>query len=237
MTITKSITIDCTEAFGSILNAGTGGINVAFDSFAATDVRKTVNLRNLNIQGFDSGITGIRLFGVGTGSQVNIEDCLINGDFSSTATGINDQRTNGSMNINNTTVRNMGVSGIAASSAGAGSVLTTITNSRVINSNNWNRSREQLCDHRQPLGRVCQCRVRPGDRGRRQDGCRFDLWTLNGTGFQATGPLRMSNSDIAFNTTGFTGTVNAFTNNRFSNNGALGTITPVGSTSDPTGQQ
>src|ERR1700759_4594132 len=73
VTITKSITIDCHEVFGSILNAGTGGINVAFDSFAATDVRKTVNLRNIMIQGFDSGTTGIRLFGVGTGSFVNIE--------------------------------------------------------------------------------------------------------------------------------------------------------------------
>src|ERR1700746_474884 len=44
VTITKSITIDCHEVFGSILSAGTDGINIAFDSFAATDVRKTVNL-------------------------------------------------------------------------------------------------------------------------------------------------------------------------------------------------
>src|SRR6476660_8897403 len=55
VTITKSITIDCHEIFASVLNAGTAGINVAFDSFAATDVRKTVNLRNLMVQGFDSG--------------------------------------------------------------------------------------------------------------------------------------------------------------------------------------
>ena len=36
VTITKSITIDCHEVFGSILNAGTNGINIAFDSFAGT---------------------------------------------------------------------------------------------------------------------------------------------------------------------------------------------------------
>src|SRR6185437_5301613 len=68
ITITKSITIDCHEVFGSVLNAGTSGVNIAFDSFAATDARKTVNLRNLMIQGFDSGTSGIHIFGAGTGS-------------------------------------------------------------------------------------------------------------------------------------------------------------------------
>jgi hypothetical protein len=58
VTITKSITIDCHGTFGSILSAGTNGINVAFDSIAPTDVRKTVNIRALAIQGFDSGVTG-----------------------------------------------------------------------------------------------------------------------------------------------------------------------------------
>src|ERR1700746_3660421 len=53
ITITKSITLDCHEELGSILNSGTNGINIAFDSFAATDVRKTVNLRSLMIQGGD----------------------------------------------------------------------------------------------------------------------------------------------------------------------------------------
>src|SRR5436853_7168423 len=33
VTITKSITIDCHEVFASILNAGSNGINIPFDSF------------------------------------------------------------------------------------------------------------------------------------------------------------------------------------------------------------
>jgi hypothetical protein len=237
VTITKSITIDCHEVFGSVLNAGTGGINVAFDSFAATDVRKTVNIRNIMIQGFDSGTTGIRLFGVGSGSQVNIEDCIVNGDFSSTATGINDQRTNGAMSINNTTVRNMGASGIAVSSAGSGSLLATITNTRVINSNNGivaGSNSAIIVNHSQVSANAGAGLV-IGAAGKMI--VNSALITLNGTGFQATGSLRMSNSDIAFNSTGFTGTLNSFTNNRFSNNGTLGTITPIGSTSNPTGQQ
>ena len=50
VTITKSITIDCHEIFASILNSGTNGINIQFNNFAVTDVRKTVRLRNLNHQ-------------------------------------------------------------------------------------------------------------------------------------------------------------------------------------------
>jgi hypothetical protein len=61
--------------------------------------------------------------------------------------------------------------------------------------------------------------------------------THNGVGLQVNGTLRLSNSDVGFNTTGSTGTISSFTNNRFSNNGALGTITPIGSTTNPTGQQ
>src|SRR6478736_2264264 len=36
VTITKSITIDCHEIFGSILHSLTNGINIPFDSFAGT---------------------------------------------------------------------------------------------------------------------------------------------------------------------------------------------------------
>src|ERR1700760_3980042 len=79
VTITKSISLDCHEITGSILNAGTNGVNIAFDSFDPTDTRKTVNLRNLMIQGFDSGLFGIHLLGSGVGSVVNVEDTLITG--------------------------------------------------------------------------------------------------------------------------------------------------------------
>jgi hypothetical protein len=54
VTITKSITIDCGAGqVGSILAAGTNGINV---SAAATDI---VRIRNLSIQGITTGSTGI----------------------------------------------------------------------------------------------------------------------------------------------------------------------------------
>src|ERR1700704_1344370 len=50
LTITKSITVDCHEVFASILNAGTSGIIINFDAFLGTDVRRTVNIRNINFQ-------------------------------------------------------------------------------------------------------------------------------------------------------------------------------------------
>ena len=40
--------------------------------------------------------------------------------------------------------------------------------------------------------------------------------------------LRLSNSTVSFNGTGVNGTVNSFSNNRFVENGAGGTITPIG---------
>jgi hypothetical protein len=60
----------------------------------------------------------------------------------------------------------------------------------------------------------------------------------NGTGiFNSASTVRLSNSDVAFNGTGVSGTVMSFTNNRFSSNGAGGTITAIGGPSNPTGQQ
>lgn len=237
VTITKSITLDCHEVFASILNAGTNGVNIAFDSFATADVRKTVNIRNLNIQGFDSGTQGIHIFGQGTGTSVNIEDCLINGDFSGTATGIFDNRHNGTMTVNNTTVRNMGANGISIFSVNNGSLRVLITNTRIINSNNGIVAGDgsavvvvqSYVSSNAAAGLVTSATGQMN----------VDSTTIahNTTGMQISGAMKMSNSNVSFNPTGFTGTLNSFTNNRFTSNGALGTITPIGSATNPTGQQ
>src|SRR5213075_512893 len=49
VTITKSISIDCHEIFGSVVNAGVAAILINFDAFGAGDAQKTVRLRNLNL--------------------------------------------------------------------------------------------------------------------------------------------------------------------------------------------
>src|SRR6476646_8074489 len=65
VTITKSLTIDCHEVFAGIVHTGTFGVTV---NLAAGDVRKTVRLRNLNFNGFDTGTIGIRIVGAGAGT-------------------------------------------------------------------------------------------------------------------------------------------------------------------------
>jgi hypothetical protein len=112
LTITKSVTIDCHDVFASI-NASSGtGITINFDAFS--DPRKTVRLRNLNINGVDSGNYGIQIIG-SNGGRVLIEDCLVDGFYGSPGRGISDQRTGGgNLAVTNTTVRNVAASGIVA---------------------------------------------------------------------------------------------------------------------------
>ena len=60
----------------------------------------------------------------------------------------------------------------------------------------------------------------------------------NGTGIVSGGIVRLSNTDVSFNATGISGTVSSYGNNRFSGNGSDGTTpTPIGSTSNPSGQK
>src|ERR1043165_3925282 len=136
VTITKSITIDCHEIFASILNAGTNGINIPFDNFTAVgEVRKSVRLRNLNFNGFDSGLIGVSISGAAANTKVFIEDCMIDGDFGGTARGIFDNRSGGgTLEVNNTVVRNMGSTGISiAGTNGSTGVNVSISHSRVFN--------------------------------------------------------------------------------------------------------
>jgi hypothetical protein len=140
VTITKSITIDCHEVFASILNAGTNAINIPFDNFTAVgETRKTVRLRNLNLNGFDSGLIGVNISGSAgtTGTEVFIEDCLIDGDFGGTQAGISDTRAGGGLLVvHNTTVRNIGGNGLIVNpSSGSTSVKVTIAHSRFSNCN------------------------------------------------------------------------------------------------------
>ena len=92
LTITKSITIDCHEVYASSLVAGVTAFNVNFDAFAAGDVRRSVRLRNLNFNGADTGLNGIRILGgaQSANSEVAIEDCMIDGFNGSPGRGISD---------------------------------------------------------------------------------------------------------------------------------------------------
>jgi len=75
VTITKNLTIDGTtgSGFGSILAAGTNGVNVN-DSLTATPNTVIVTLKNLSINGASTGFDGIRFI---SGRQLYVESCHI----------------------------------------------------------------------------------------------------------------------------------------------------------------
>jgi hypothetical protein len=94
VTITKSITISGDGTLAGILAAGTNGVNI---NAGATD---KVVLRNLSIEGFKTGLNGIRFL---AGGELVVENCTIN-NF--TQNGISADMTSGNAKIliSNTTI-------------------------------------------------------------------------------------------------------------------------------------
>jgi hypothetical protein len=124
VTITKSITIDCTGTFGSILNAGgVNGVNVN-----AANIR--VVLRGLSINGAGTGLNGINFI---NGSQLSVERCIIFGQTGNAITvnlGVA-----ADLYVTNTYITTSG-SGIAANSSVA-SVFISVDNTSILNVNQF----------------------------------------------------------------------------------------------------
>jgi hypothetical protein len=250
VTITKSITIDCHEIFASINNDSVNGVNIPFDNFTAVgEVRKTVRLRNINFNGVDDGITGIRITGGANSanSTVIIEDCLIDGNFGGglSGRGIDDVRSGGGrLIVTNTTVRNVGGGAISVSPAsGSTNIQVLLNNVRAYHAGTGAQfgAGTRVVIHDSAFTGNAGAGVLA------QSGAIVNVnrsvMTHNANGAQTTagGLIVLSNSDIAFNTSNGLlngGTVQSFSNNRISNNASPGaTPSPIGSTSNPTGQQ
>lgn len=74
VTITKSITIDCKPTLGGLLASGQNGILINITD--PTDTAKTVRLRGLEINGFSTGFSGVRILAA---DRVYVEDSVIDG--------------------------------------------------------------------------------------------------------------------------------------------------------------
>jgi len=239
VTITKSITIDCHEIFASVLNAGTNGVIINFDSF--TDARKTVRLRNINFNGFDTGLNGIRILGGASGaagSEVFIEGVLIDGNFGGTARGVSDERTGGGeLSISDTTIRDTGATGIAI--AGGTRIDAVLDNVNVQNANFGVAVGSGV--RMMIFGSVFSGNIQAGIHTDSGGEINVDqsVSSNNGIGVQSGGTVRLSNTNVAFNATGIAGTgVLSFGNNRISGNTAAGPVpTLIGAVSNPFGQQ
>jgi hypothetical protein len=259
VTINKSITIEGTQGqgYGSILHTSTTGVTINFDSFSAAnppEANKTVRLRNLNINGSggqagnnSSGFRAIRIVGgaASAGSEVFVEDCVLDGSQKDPGRGIEDVRSGGGrLVVTNTTVRNMLGTGIVVIPAsGSTRIDATIDNVRVHNcgfgivasSGARMAVSNSVISHNTnhgvgvegPLGaaemHVTNCRVASNGTGIRQD---------------AGGTVRVANSDVVFNTSnGTVGTVSSYGNNRFAGNAGSSAVVAIGADTHDKGQQ
>jgi hypothetical protein len=256
VTVTKSVTIEGTagQGYGSILHSQGTGVTINFDFFNAVgETQKSVRLRNLNINGSGGadplkfGFRGIRITGgaAATGTEVIIEDCVIDGSTQSPGRGIEDVRSGGGrLIVTNTTVRNMSGTGIVVIPAtGAVRIDATLDNVRVHNcafgvvassgvrmlvsnsiiSNNTNHGLGVEGPNGAAEMHVTNCRI-----------------ASNATGILQTagGTVRVANSDVVFNTAnGTSGTVNSYGNNRFAGNGGGSAVVAIGADTHDKGQQ
>ena len=127
VTITKSITLDGTGTFASILASLVNGIII---NAASTDV---VTIRGISINGFCNGINGINILQAKT---VNVEDCVI---FRfNTGNGITVNETNDlNLNVRNTVIRDNTLDAINTFTSGAANkVNVTLDNVRLSGSAN-----------------------------------------------------------------------------------------------------
>lgn len=98
VTITKSITLDCTGTQGSILGSLTNGIVV-------NNSTAVVRIRGLSINGASTGLTGIK---VTAAASVSVENTVIDG-FTQSAIAVS----SGTVTVRNSSLRNNGT-GITA---------------------------------------------------------------------------------------------------------------------------
>jgi hypothetical protein len=225
VTITKSITLNCHEVFGSILVSGTPGITIN------AQPADRVILRNLQIQGVNSGTIGVRILAA---AAVSIEDCVIT-QFAQQ--GILDSRTAGNTKL---FIRNTVVSHNAGSGIGLGG--TSPNNVEIENSSSINN----LFGVSTATGNNAMIRrsVFSGNgTGLEADGgavlnVENSAISNNSLGIQAAGTIRLSNSDVTMNATGFSGAAVSYGNNRLLGNTAPGTpVSPAGGATSNLGEQ
>jgi hypothetical protein len=237
VTITKSITLDCTGTFGSILASGTNGIVINIP-VGANDPFRTVRIRGLSINGTGaSGTigtrTGLKGISILQAATVSVEDTVIS-DFSQQ--GINDARsTGGKLFVRNSVIRDNTLAGIVVNSA-------TSNTASIENVHSLNNGQGLATGN---LNKVSV--VRSVFAGNTTNGIESDVGgqvgvdstvvTANNIGLQNSGTMSVSDSEISMNATGASGAFTSFGNNRIFGNTSAGTAPTVGAPSSDHGEQ
>jgi hypothetical protein len=134
LTITKSLSINCSGTLGSVLASGTIGL-VVNDSGSATPGTAVVYLEGLDIDGAGgaTGTTGIRFL---SGASLHVKNLTIRNFTSGSGHGISFQNTNTArLFVENTTISNTGAGAAGAAivvNPGSGvAALAVISNSHL----------------------------------------------------------------------------------------------------------
>lgn len=223
VTITKSITIDCTGTFGSVLVSGTNGIVVAA---AATDV---VRIRGVEFLGLNTGLVGI--FVSGAVGALEVENVNITEFKTGNASGIRFAPTNAGAKlfVKDSVIEDNGVGsttggGIVVVPNG-GSANVQITNTRMMNNSVGLNMVSSGAISGAIQGGMIASNVGNGVTANQSPAAlivTFDGTSIvnNGaTGLENTnGTVRIANTTISRNTTSLTGTVLSFHNNNVAGN-------------------
>jgi hypothetical protein len=224
VTITKSITIDCTSEFGSILSSGTNG--VVINITAVADTKKAVRLRGLSIDGAGTGSNGIRIL---SAISVNVENVAVDGV---TAHGISVETTSGTpkITVDNSVFRGNSGNGINTFITG-GTVALAVSDS-VFNANNvginLSSNTKATVVRSELVNNVTGALAASADLALSQ--C---MVSGNTTGLSALagGTIRLNGNTVTSNTTGLSisgGTILSFSNNMINGNTTNGTPNAFG---------
>jgi hypothetical protein len=209
VTITKSITLNCSATLGSILVAGTPGVTV---NALASD---RIVLRGIQIQGVNSGTIGVRILAAGV---VSIEDSVVT-QF--TQQGISDTRTTGGTKL---FIRNS----VVSHNTGTGIQIAATTNTAEIENTSSINNLFGVQVGSTSLAMIRRSVFSGNGTGIEADafaGINIDNSAIsnNTTGVQGANNIRLSNTDVTFNATGFSGTSVSYGNNRLQGNNTFGT--------------
>src|ERR1700754_80640 len=211
LTITKSVTIDCTGTFGSILSSGSNSITINLNT--TPDPAASVVLRGLSLNGTGGvGAAGLKGVSILSAAVVTLEDMVI---MNHSQQGIADTRTTpGKLFIKNSVIRNNAGVGIAVAATG-GTNKVSIENTHSINNlygvatGNGN----QIKITRSVFSGNSVAGIEAD--GGAQIGVEHSTVNFNGTGVQANGTIWLDDTEVSFNQSATSGIPTSFGNNRF----------------------
>jgi hypothetical protein len=233
LTITKSITIDCTGTFGGIL-AASGASGITINLSTNPDPLKSVTLRGLSINGAgNAGQAGLRGVSILSAALVTLDNVVI---MNFTQQGVADVRSApGRLFIKNSVIRNNAGVGILVGATGAN--VASVENTHSLNNlyglvtGNGNQVRIT----RSVFSGNSQAGIEADPSG--QAGVEHSTVNFNTYGLQTGGTIWFSDTDISFNSAAISGPTISFGDNRIYGNSIPGTAPTVGAASSDHGKQ